>query len=57
MALNDLIGNIINVIGTTPTKVESDLFINEFLMGQTAQEYVVQGLALREKVNRDFVHE
>jgi hypothetical protein len=57
MRYNRLICNIINEIGTNPTKVETDIFINEFLMGLSAQEYVAQGLALREKVNHEIQNE
>ncbi len=53
MRYNRLICNIINVIGTSPTHEETMRFNNEFLMGQSAQEYVDNGLRLIEKVNRD----
>ncbi len=36
---------------------ESNLFINEFLMGLMAQEYVERGLAIIQKVNRKLVSE
>ena len=54
MRYKRLICNIINVIGNYPTKAQTDRFNDEFLMGLTAQEYVARGLALREKVNRNF---